>query len=102
MPVSTSAGVFVAGVIDSETEVSTGLRTIVTPSQGLSLLCRFLDCADIHECLLGQMVPLALEQLLEAAHRVGDWHVLASHTREDFGNEHRLTEEALDAPRALH
>src|SRR5919199_276962 len=70
--------------------------------QRFCLLRRLLDRANVHEGLLGQVVPLAFEQLLEAADRVGDRDVLARHAGEHLGHVERLTEEALDAPRALH
>src|SRR6266511_5360370 len=64
------------------------------------LLRCFFDGADVHESLLGQVVPLALEQLFEAAHGVGHGDVLAGGAGKHLGNKEGLAEEALDAPRA--
>ena len=43
---------------------------------------------------------LAVEDLAEAAHRLGDRHVLAGAAGELLGDEERLREEALDLARA--
>src|SRR5438034_3725587 len=46
------------------------------------------------------MVPLAFEDFLEAADGVLDADVAALSAGEDFGDEHRLREEALDPARS--
>src|SRR2546423_5524262 len=65
-----------------------------------ALLDRLLDRPDHVERLLGQLVVLAVENLVEAVDRVLELHVLAGLTRELLGDEVRLREEALDLPRA--
>src|SRR5690348_7202983 len=97
MPSSTSGCGDAAAALASETEVvSKGPPFIVTPGtrplRPSSYLERFgflgclFDCSDVHKCLLGKMVPLAVEQLLEAAHRIGDGDVLSGYAREHFGH----------------
>src|SRR5690348_15344097 len=66
----------------------------------LSLLARVLDIADQVERLLGQIVALAVEDLLEAADRLLARHVFAGQIGERLGNVHRLREEALYPARA--
>src|SRR5438445_10448740 len=68
----------------------------------LGLLRGLFDGADVHEGLLGEVVPLAFEEFLEAAHGVAYGDVLAWDAREHLGYVERLAEEALEAPRALH
>ena len=46
------------------------------------------------------MIVLAVHDFAEAAHGVGDWHVLAGEPGELLGDEERLRQEALDAARA--
>src|SRR5712692_7700651 len=62
----------------------------------LSLLAGLLDRAHHVESLLRQIVVLSLEDLREAAHRVGDLHVLALASRETLRDAERLREESLD------
>src|SRR5918995_2224515 len=68
-------------------------------------LARLLDCLldrpDHVERLLGQLVVLAVEDLLEAFDRVLELHILAGCPRELLRDEVRLREEALDLARAL-
>ena len=52
------------------------------------------------ERLLGDVVVLALDDLLEAAHRVLARHEHTGRSGELLGDEERLREEALDAARA--
>src|SRR5260370_19944369 len=66
--------------------------------QALGLLGRFLDAADPHELLLGQVVPLAVAQLLEAADGFGQRRHLAGPVGEGLGDDERLRQEALDPP----
>ena len=57
---------------------------------------RFLDAADVHERLLGQVVPLAVAQFLEAADRLGQRRHLALLAGERLGHDERLRQELLD------
>src|SRR5438093_2354260 len=66
----------------------------------LGLLHRLADVAHHVEGLLRELVVLALDDLLEALHGVGDLHVPARRARELLGDEERLREEALDLPRS--
>src|SRR5262245_25932755 len=78
---------------------------------GLSGFCRLLgahllgrvdhlvDRALHVEGPLGNVVELAIDDLLEAADRLGDRHVLTTPPRELLGHEERLGEEALDLAR---
>src|SRR6266851_4211115 len=45
--------------------------------EALCLLRGLFDGAHVHERLLGEMIPLALEQLFEAAHRISHRDVFA-------------------------
>src|SRR2546430_9190519 len=67
-----------------------------------ALLHGRLDRADHVEGLLGEVVVLALEDLLETLDRVLELHVLAGGPRELLGDEVRLREEALDLAGARH
>src|SRR5450756_2898858 len=66
------------------------------------LLGGLLDAADHEEGLFGQVVALAVDEVLEAAHGVGQRDVLAGDAGELLGDVERLREEALDLARALH
>src|SRR5437868_7200062 len=68
----------------------------------LGLLGRLVDAADVHERALGQVVPLALAQLLEAADRLGQRRHLALLAGERLGHEERLRQELLDAAGPVH
>src|SRR3954453_21692866 len=61
-----------------------------------------VDGALEQEGGLRDVVVLAVEDLGEAADRLGDRHVRARRARELLGHVERLREEALDAPRAAH
>src|SRR5438445_13347522 len=65
-------------------------------------LDRALDRADHVEGLLGQLVVEPFEDLVEAADRVLELHVLPGRAGELLGDEVRLRQEALDLARALH
>ena len=62
----------------------------------------FVDRARQVEVLLGNLVVLAFDDLLEAADRVGDRHVLAFEAGELLRDEERLRQELLDLARARH
>src|SRR5438067_10590583 len=64
------------------------------------LLARLFDCADHVEGLFGQVVVLAVNDLLEAAYGVGDLDELAFEARELLRDEEGLREEALNLARA--
>src|SRR5450756_817510 len=66
------------------------------------LLGGLLDAADHEEGLFGQVVALAVDEGLEAAHGVGQRDVLAGDAGELHGDVERLREEARDLARALH
>src|SRR5882757_2371074 len=66
----------------------------------LALLDRFFDGADHVEGLLGEVVVLAFAESAEALDGVGEVDEFAGRTREDFGDEERLRQEALDLARA--
>src|ERR1700722_18723918 len=61
----------------------------------LRLLLGLGDVADHVEGLLGEVVELALDDLLEAVDRLLEGDVLALGARERLGHEERLREEAL-------
>src|SRR3954470_3587890 len=89
----------------SPSGVSTSTRNGVRAIE-LAVLLRALD--DVvdrsleQERRLRHVVVLALEDLGEAADRLGDRHVGARRARELLGHVERLRQEALDAPRAAH
>ena len=62
----------------------------------LGLLDGLVDAADHVEGLLGQVVVLAFDDLLEAADRLAERDVLARRAGEVLGDEEGLGEEALD------
>src|SRR5947209_6220412 len=64
------------------------------------LLARLFDCADHVEGLFGEVVVLAVNDLLEAAYGVGDFDELAFESGELRGDEEGLREEALNLSRA--
>ena len=66
----------------------------------LALLDRLFDGADHVEGLLGQMIVFAFAQTAETLDGVGEIDELAGRAGEDFGNEERLRQEALDLARA--
>src|SRR5216683_505050 len=66
----------------------------------LALLDGFFDGADHIERLFGKMVVLAFAQSAEALDGVGEVDELAGRAGEDFGDEERLRQEALDLARA--
>src|SRR5437868_14677382 len=99
----------------NSTSPSNRLRSTLTtrsgyfmPSASFSLLHLFallaclVDGADHVEGLLRQVVVLALEDLLEAAHGLVPGHVLALPAGEALGDAERLGQEALHLARARH
>ena len=76
-----------------------GLRRLLA-LHVLRLLEHLLDRALHVEGALGDVVVLAVDDLLERAHRLLDRHVLARAAGELLGDEERLREEALDLARA--
>src|SRR3712207_9521388 len=71
--------------------------TTLFRSERLRLLDGLVDVADEVERLLGQLVVLALDDLLERADGLVELHELALLARELLGHEERLGEEALQA-----
>src|SRR5688572_18116894 len=65
-------------------------------------LVHLFDRALHQDGALRDVVVLALDDLLERAHRVLDRHVLAPGTGERLGHEERLRQEALHPPCPLH
>ena len=65
------------------------------------LLLGLLDDADVHERRLGEVVPLALAQLLEAADGLLDRRDVALLAGERLGDDERLRQELLDAAGAV-
>src|SRR5687768_6948395 len=63
---------------------------------------RFFDCPHQVERLLGQLVVLAFDDLVEALHRLGNLHILAFEPGELLRNEERLRQEALELAGARH
>src|SRR3954465_8394961 len=71
------------------------------PGHLLGLFLGLLNHADVEEGALGQVVPLAVADFLEAADRVGQGRVLTFLVREDLGDEERLREKPLDPSGAV-
>src|SRR5438093_935143 len=69
-------------------------------AQLLGLLRRLADVAHHVERLLGEVVVLALDDLLEALHGLGQLHVAPLRPGEGLGDEHRLREKPLELARA--
>src|SRR6185437_15571954 len=61
----------------------------------LRLIPHLINRPDIQERLLGQIIRLAFGYFVEAAERVGEFHVLARQARELLGDDERLAEESL-------
>ena len=70
--------------------------------QAFALFGGLVYSAHHVEGLLRQVVPLALQNLLEAAHRLANGHVAARAPGEGLGHEHGLRQEALDLARPHH
>src|SRR3954469_4924442 len=88
----------------SPSGVRTSTRNLVRATAS-ALVRGFDDAVDaaLHEeGRLGQLVVLAVDDLLERAHRLVDGHVHARRPGERLGDVERLREEALDLARALH
>src|SRR3954452_6445230 len=89
----------------SPSGVRTSTRNFVRATVRLALLRRLDDLVDaaLHEeRRLRQLVVLAVDDLLEGAHRVVDRDVRARRAGERLGDVERLRQEALDLARALH
>src|SRR6476661_8854870 len=108
--VSTSAVNSVRAMISSagrpapRFEEKADVRPSETDRSVTSLLGRLDDLVDRaleEERALGHLVVLAVDDLLEAADRLLDFHVGARRARELFGHEERLRQEALDLAGAL-
>src|SRR4051812_39266745 len=90
--------------VTTETEKLLRSATLLRGCAGhlLRALDRAFDRADHVERLLRELVVLAVEDLLEAADRVLELHVLARRPRELLGDEVRLRQEPLDLPGPRH
>src|SRR4051794_2179527 len=78
--------------VRTSTSIMCSAATRVLPGLGggFGVLEDLVDRALHVEGPLGEVVVLAVEDLAEAAHRLGDGHVLAAAAGELFGNEERL------------
>ena len=86
----------------SPSGVSTSAGNLVRAiSYFLAASTTCVDRALQEEGALGHLVVLAVDDLVEAADRLGDRHVRAGGAGELLGDEERLREEALDLARAL-
>ena len=74
------------------------------PSPAMRLACSAASSMPptYMNAVFGQMVPLALAQLLEAADRLGERRHLALLAGERLGHDERLRQELLDAPGPVH
>src|SRR3989442_1967036 len=82
--------------------VTISTERAMSARQRLRLLHGLVDVADHVEGLLGQIVVLAVQELLEGADGVVDLHVLALEAGELLGHVEGLAEEALDLAGAGH
>src|SRR4051812_25584164 len=74
------------------------LLVVVAAAEALRVLLGILDATAHEERLLGQVVVLALGQLLERVDRLVQRGELALDAGELLGDEERLGQESLDAP----
>src|SRR5215208_6977597 len=79
-----------------------GLTLFLLATHPASLLDGLVDVADEVEGLLGKLVVLAFDDLLERADRVLQLDELALHAGELLGDEERLGEEPLQPTRPAH
>src|SRR5208282_2935401 len=95
-----------SGVSTSQVNLECAITVLRDPRIGrCSSLLRLLDDRvdrPLHvEGAFGDVVVAALDDLLEAANRLGDRHVRAGRAGELLGNVERLREEALELARAV-
>src|SRR5579862_7597812 len=69
-------------------------------SHTFGVFAHFVDRTGVEERALGQIVDLAFEDFFERCDRLGELDVFAGPPGELLGDEKRLREEALDAPRS--
>src|SRR5262249_39988596 len=107
MPITPSS----PGATTMSTSPSKTMRSWLTISQriGMSALGQALGLghgvvngADVAECLFGQVVVLAVQDLAERAHSVAQWHVDAFQPGELLGGDERLAEELFHLAGAGH
>src|SRR5581483_11900041 len=79
-----------------------GEPLLVLAAQALRLGGEVLDAADVEERLLGEVVVLAVEQVLERLDGLGDRHVGARDLGERLAGVHGLAEELLDLAGPAH
>src|SRR5436309_11670808 len=75
---------------------------LVLAAQALRLGREVFDAADVEERLLGEVVVLAVEQVLERLDRFGHRHVGAGDLGERLAGVHGLAEELLDLAGPAH
>src|SRR2546430_2527545 len=101
-----STGNFVRAIAGPARPLGIGLLLLLRLLRGLFAPARLghdlVDRALEQEGALGDLVVLALEDLREAADRLGDRHILAARAGELLGHREGLGEEALDAPGTVH
>src|SRR5690606_23518280 len=90
------------GVTRTNRKPATCVELVLSAASLLGLLPRIVERADVHERALRQVVALAVAQTLEGVDRVLQRRVDAGEAGEDFGDEERLAEEALDLAGAAH
>src|SRR3954470_12184129 len=105
MPMSPSIAGTVTIWTSSERTVPCGVTISSLSVSAMAITCgpsglgHFLDAALHVEVPLGHRVVLAVEDLLEAADRVGDRDLAPLAAGEHLRRAERLAEEALDLPR---
>src|SRR5918996_5623082 len=96
---TSSSNTFPSGVRTSTGKLLRGILVLARPARRLDHL---VDRALQQEGPLRDVVVLALDDLLEGAHRLLDRHVLALGPRKRLRHEERLRQEALHLARPLH
>src|SRR3970040_1348063 len=80
----------------------TGIFSLTFRRHTFGLLGGFLDGAYHHECLLGQVIVLAIQDLPETANCLTQGDVATLAAGELFGDEERLREKAFDLTGPRH
>src|SRR5690242_17774106 len=89
-------------MLSGETTSTCSGTDLALALQGLRLLQHRLHTTDVEERLLGNVVELAVDQLLEALDRLRHGHVDALQAGEGLAHEERLRQEPLDLPGPGH
>src|SRR5262249_10283554 len=74
--------------------------SVLSGSQLLGLFRRFVNAADVHESLLGQVIPFPFAELLEAANGLGNRRHFTRLVGERLGDDEWLREELFNPPDA--